>query len=74
MHSGGSSCSSQSGPSLAALADLPDEFQAPLLGPPLRRGSLGSSRPLDRHAAGRKLPVGGSEQPRSTAQQSMVSA
>lgn len=55
--------------SLAALADLPDEFQAVLLlGTPLRRGSLGSGRPLDRHAADRRLSVGGSEQPRSTAQ------
>lgn len=69
MHSGGSSWFRPASTSLAALADLPDEFQAVLLlGPPLRRGSLGSSRPLDRHAADRRLSVGSSEQPRSTAQ------
>lgn len=65
MHSGGVSFPA----SLAQpLSDLPDQLQAVLLlGPPLRRGTLGSSRPPDRHAATRKFPVGGSKQPRSTA-------
>lgn len=57
-------------PSLATPADLPDQLQAILLlGPPVRRGSLGSSCPLDGDAAtGRKLSVGSSEQPCSAAQ------